>query len=103
MDEVLRSLLCSALRIRPNHPGGITNIYRENNTGGLSQSGKIGVIKSDQNDWLVPIVSVKLGLFSNLQLNEPKWGTMKFYVDFKEYRKIFFLAGCLINLRCSRT
>ena len=26
MDEVLRGLLCSALRIRPNHPGGIANI-----------------------------------------------------------------------------
>ena len=26
MDEVLRGLLCSGLRIRPNHPGGIANI-----------------------------------------------------------------------------
>ena len=26
MDEVLRGLLCSALQIRPNHPGGIANI-----------------------------------------------------------------------------
>ena len=56
----------------------------------------------------MPIASVKLGLFSNLQLNEPKWGgggvgAMKFYVDFNEYRIIFFLAGRLINLRCSRT
>ena len=103
MDEVLRGLLCSALRIRPNHPGGIANIQRKNNRGGLSQSGKTNVSKSDQTDLLVPIVSVKLGLFSNLQLNEPKWGTMKFYVDFKEYRMIFLLAGRLNNLRCSRT
>ena len=72
MDEVLR--VCSGLRIRPNHPGGIANILRKNNRGGLSQRGKIGVIKSDQTDWLVPIASVKLGLFSNLQLNEPKLG-----------------------------
>ena len=78
MDEVLGGLLCSALRIRPNHPGGIANIQRKNNRGGLSQSGKTNVIKSDQTDWLVPIVSVKLGFFSNLQLNEPKWGTIQF-------------------------
>ena len=29
MDEVLRGLLCSGSRIRPNHPGGIVNISIE--------------------------------------------------------------------------
>ena len=50
MDEVLRGFLCSGLRIRPNHPGGIANIKRKNNSGGVSQSGKSNVIKSDQTD-----------------------------------------------------
>ena len=51
MDEVLRSLLCSALRIRPNHPGGIANIYRERtikevsaNEEGLTSSNQIKLI-----------------------------------------------------------
>ena len=45
----------------------------------ISQSGRIDVINSDETDWIVPFVSVILGLFSsNLQLNEMKWGTMKF-------------------------
>ena len=89
MDEVLRGLLCSALRIRPNHPGGIANIQRKNNRGGISQSGRTDVIKSVETDWIVPFVSVILGLFSsNLQLNEMKWETMKF----KQIQNMF-LAG----------
>ena len=59
MDEVLRGLLlCSGLRVHPNHPGGIANIKRKNNGGGVSQSGKSNVIKSDQTDWIVLFVCV---------------------------------------------
>ena len=78
MDEVLRGLLCSGLRIRPNHPGGITNIWRKNNSGGVSQSGKSNVIKSDQTDWIVSFSLCENCVFSNLQLNEMKWGTTKY-------------------------
>ena len=78
MDEVLRGLLCSGLRIRPNHPGGIKNIWRKNNSGGLSQSGKSNVIKSDQTDWIVSFSLCENCVFSNLQLNEMKWGTTKY-------------------------
>ena len=50
-DEVLRGLLCNGLRIRPNHPGGIANIYRERtieemsvNEEGLTSSNLIKLI-----------------------------------------------------------
>ena len=78
MDEVLRGLLCGGLRIRPNHPGGIANIKRKNNGGGVSLSGKTNVIKSDQTDWIVYFCLCENCLFSNLQLNEMKWETTKY-------------------------
>ena len=57
----------------------VSQIYRERTIEDVSANEeKIDVIKSDQSDGIVPVVSVKLGLFSNLQLNEPKWGTIQF-------------------------
>ena len=53
----------------------VSQIYRERTIEDVSANEeKIDVIKSDQSDGIVPVVSVKLGLFSNLQLNEPNWG-----------------------------
>ena len=51
--------VCGALvlLIRPNHPGGIANIYREqNNRGDGSQSENTDVTITDKTDWTIPIL-----------------------------------------------
>ena len=46
----------------PPKPSGWYRKYiqRKNNREGVSQGGRIDVIKSDQTDWTVPFVCVKL-------------------------------------------
>ena len=63
----------------PPKPSGWYRKYIEKvNSGGVSQSGKSNVIKSDQTDWIVSFSLFENCVFSNLQLNEMKWGTTKY-------------------------
>ena len=62
----------------PPKPSGWHRKYIENNGGGVSQSGKTNVIKSDQTDWIVSFCFCENCLFSNLKLNKMTWGTTKY-------------------------